>query len=181
MAHQMHDTEARWFAVKTRSKSEKSVQKRLEKKGIPCYLPLQHLMRQYGRVKRTVSLPLINCYVFVHITREMYVPVLETEHVTGFVQFDRRIQAIPEHEIEIIRRITLEKGLDLSVQTGAIASGDVVEISAGNLMGLKGRVIRRESKKSFQVELLTLQMNLLISIDAAFLEKLPPNLAAKFE
>ncbi|MFN0036139.1 MAG: UpxY family transcription antiterminator [Saprospiraceae bacterium] len=170
----LHDTEPRWFAVRTRSKSEKFVQRVLTKKGIRAYLPLQKLMRRYTRSTRTVEKPLINCYVFVHITKESYLPVLETEHVAGFVKFNKDLRSIPEGEIEILRRVTLENGLDVEAMPGSFAEGDPVEIAAGNLMGMKGRVVKVEGKRKFQVELLTLGYSLFISVDAAFLEKTLP-------
>ena len=53
----LHPTEIRWFAVHTRNKSEKFVKRMLEKKEIETYLPLQKIMRQYGRVRRLVERP----------------------------------------------------------------------------------------------------------------------------
>jgi transcription antitermination factor NusG len=169
--NQLDETEPRWFAVYTRSKSEKFVQRMLNKKGIHAYLPLQRLLRRYTRSTRMVEKPLINCYVFVKIVRTQYVPVLETENVSGFVKFNKNMIAIPEHEIDILRRITLEDGLDVEVVQGHLDEGDMVEIAAGALMGMKGRVIKSEGKHKFQVELSYLFHSLLITIDAAFLEK----------
>ncbi len=172
IVNHLHETQARWFAVHTRSKSEKFVQRILTKKGIHSYLPLQQFMRQYTRSTRLVEKPLINCYVFVHITKADYLPVLETEHVAGFVKFNKDLRSIPEAEIELMRRITLEEGLDLEVQPGVFAAGEPVEITAGNLIGLKGRIVKTNGKRNFQIELLSLGYSLLISVDAAFLGKL---------
>ncbi len=169
--NQLDETEPRWFAVYTRSKSEKFVQRMLSKKGVQAYLPLQRLLRRYTRSTRMVEKPLINCYVFVKIIRTQYVPVLETENVSGFVKFNKNMIAIPEHEIDILRRITLEDGLDVEVVQGHLEEGDAVEISAGALMGMKGRIIKTEGKHKFQVELSHLFHSLHITIDAAFLEK----------
>jgi transcription antitermination factor NusG len=169
--NQLDELQPRWFAVYTRSKSEKLVQRMLQKKGVQVYLPLQRLLRRYTRSVRMVEKPLINCYVFVKIIRTQYVPVLETEHVKGFVKFNKNMIAIPEHEIDILRRITLEDGLDVEVIQGQLAEGDSVEISAGALMGMKGRIVKTDGKHKFQVEISYLFHSLLITIDAAFLEK----------
>jgi transcription antitermination factor NusG len=177
---QLHDTEPRWFAVHTRSKSEKFVWRMLAKKGIAAYLPLQQFVRQYGRTKRVVEKPLINCYVFVHIIQNQYVSVLETENVSGFVKFNKQVVAIPEAEIALIRRVTMETGLDISASNGDLVTGDRVEISAGTLMGLRGKVVRQEGKRRFQIELATLGLQLLITVDAAFLDKLPPGSSEAF-
>lgn len=171
VVNQLHETVPRWFAVRTRSKSEKFVQRILVKKGVITYLPLQKLLRQYTRSTRLVEKPLINCYVFVHVIKPQYLPVVETEHVAGFVKFNKDLRAIPEAEIEVLRRITLEDGLDVEVIPGSFSEGHLVEISAGNLMGMKGRIVKSEGKRKFQVELLTLGYSLLLTVDAAFLEK----------
>lgn len=167
----LHLSEPRWFAVRTRSKSEKMVQRMLEKKGIAAWLPLQKLMRRYSRSTRLTEKPLLNGYVFVRIVRDQYVAVLETEHVAGFVRFSKDLLSVPQSEIDLLKRITLEDGLEVEVIPGAFAEGDPVEISAGNLMGLRGHVVRVEGKRKFQVELQHLLHSLLITVDAAFLEK----------
>ena len=172
IVNHLHETEPRWFAVRTRSKSEKFVQRMLTKKGIHAYLPLQKLMRRYTRSTRIVEKPLINCYVFVCISKQSYLPVLETENVTGFVKSNKDLRSIPEAEIEILRRITLENGLDLEVIPGIFSEGDPVEITVGNLIGMKGRIVKTEGTRKFQIELLTLGYSLLISVDGAFLGKL---------
>lgn len=172
IVNHLHETEPRWFAVHTRSKSEKFVQRMLAKKGIHAYLPLQKLMRRYTRSTRIVEKPLINCYVFVRIIKASYVNVLETENVAGFVKSSKDLRAIPEWEIEVMRRITLEDGLSFEVISGSFSEGEAVEITAGNLMGMKGHIVKTEGARKFQIELLTLGYSLLISVDAAFLGKL---------
>jgi transcription antitermination factor NusG len=171
IVNQMHEHEPRWFAVQTRSKSEKFVQRMLEKKGVHAYVPIQKLLRRYVRSTRILEKPLINCYVFVKITKEHYVAVLETENVTGFVRFAKHLLSVPEAEIDILRRITLEDGLDLELVPGTFAEGDAVEISAGNLMGLRGNIVRQEGKRRMQVQLNQLGYTLLITVDTAFLAR----------
>lgn len=169
--NQLHESEPRWFAVHTRSKSEKFVQRMLTKKGIHAWLPLQKLMRRYVRSTRMVEKPLINCYVFVRIVQREYVPVLETENVAGFIKFSKSLIAIPEAEIDLLKRITLETDLDIEAVPGIFSEGDTVEISAGNLTGMRGRIMKTEGKRRFQVALGQLGYSLLITVDAAFLEK----------
>jgi transcription antitermination factor NusG len=172
--NQLHETEPRWFAVRTRFKCEKYAQGLLEKKGITAYVPLQHFVRRYTRKVKTVDKPLISCYVFVKIAQSEYLPVLETENIAGFVRMAKCLVAIPEHEIQILRRITLEEGLDIDIMEGAFESGDRVEIVAGNLIGLQGRVIGSENKQRLQIELETLGYSLLLTLDAALLQKIQP-------
>jgi hypothetical protein len=48
----LHDTEPRWFAVRTRARCEKFVQRSLAKKGIHAYVPLLRVLRRYTRSTR---------------------------------------------------------------------------------------------------------------------------------
>lgn len=169
--NQIHATEPRWFAVHTRSKCEKLVAQMLGKKQIKAYLPLVKTIRKYTRKIKNVEKPLIGCYVFVQIVKSEYVPVLETENVAGFVRFSKNIIAIPEEEINILRRIVLENDIELEAIPGNMGAGDPVIITAGPLTGMSGMVIKTEGKRKFQVELQRMGYSLLITVDAAFIQK----------
>ncbi len=168
----LHETESRWFAVRTKAKSEKYVSSLLQKKRINAYVPLQRLMKRYKKCVKMLEKPLINSYVFVKIIKPEYLTVIETENVAGFIKFDRAMIAIPEPEIELMRRFTMETELEMEAIHGALPGvGDLVEIKAGNLMGLKGRALEYKGKRRLLVELETVGYSLLITIDANFLNK----------
>lgn len=169
---QIHDTAARWFAIRTRAKSEKAVQRRLTQKGITAYVPLQEFVRRYERKTRKVLLPLIAGYVFVHLVKSQYLSVLETENVAGFVKNGPDLLAIPDEEIDLLRRVALEKGLEVEAIAGRFSEGDWVEIAVGTLAGLRGRLVKVEDKRRVQLELAQLGYSLLIHVESAVLRKL---------
>lgn len=165
----LHDTEYRWFAVYTQSRSEKMAFKRLIAKGINAYLPLQKKLRVYGRKKRTVEFPLISCYIFVKVTRKEYVKVLETEGVLNYVKFKRNLVSIPEEEIDLLRRV-LGEGWEVEhTNTSQWQTGDIVEINQGRLAGTRGKLVDVNGKKVFTVELETLGIGLIVEIDKELL------------
>lgn len=170
VVNQLDAQEARWFAVYTKFKREKQVLKHLTEKGIQAYLPLQSFTRRYTRKVKHVELPLINCYIFTKITKDEYVPVLETQDVVTFVKFAQDLIAIPTHEIEIMKRVVGE-GIEIDVQAGSYQLGDEVEIIGGNLTGLKGWLVATESEKNFVIELENLGYSLRMSVDPSFLSK----------
>lgn len=159
--------EAKWFAVYTKYKREKLVNERLSEKGIQTYLPLQQFTRRYTRKVKQVELPLISCYIFTKITKQEYVPVLETPDVVQFVNFSRNLIAIPEEEIRTLQRVVGEN-IEIEVEPSAYQEGDAVEIIGGNLTGLKGKLVRKENKNRFYVELekmgYTLQMEIPLEV-----------------
>ncbi|MCF8282894.1 MAG: UpxY family transcription antiterminator [Bacteroidales bacterium] len=167
----LHESEARWFAVYTRSKSEKVVQRLLTNKEIESYLPLQKVTRRYTRKIKHYEVPLITCYIFVKITKKEYVPVLETENVAKFIRFARNLYSIPEEEINLLRRVVGE-GEDVVAEPGNFKEGDEVEVIGGKLTGLKGRMVERQGKKHLVVELESIGYTLRMTVDIALLRKI---------
>lgn len=167
----LQSSEPRWFAVYTRYKREKVVYDELTRKGIEVFLPLQKILRQYGRKKRWVELPLFNCYVFVKITKANYVPVLSVEGVTKFIRFSQNLISIPESEIQMIKRIIGSEAL-IEAKEGFYQSGDEVEIIAGNLSGMKGELIEIQGKNNVLIELSHLGYSLKIELPSSYLRRL---------
>lgn len=168
----LSDTEARWFAVRTRYKSEKLAHKQLTFYGIDTYLPIRHLVRRYTRKIREVELPLINSFVFVKIKKSEYIKVLQTEYVYGFLKFGQNLLSIPESEIDLIRRLLGENIEVVAVEKDSMETGDLVEVVFGPLLGLKGRLINVQGKERVVVELTNSGYSLQIDIETHLLKKL---------
>lgn len=169
--NQLDEAEYRWFAIRTRSKCEKIVCDTLGRKKIHAYVPLQQTTKRYTRKIKHYNKPLITCYVFVKIIKAEYVPVLETENVAGFIKFDRNLLSIPEEEINLLRRIVMESDIELEAMPGAFGIGDPVSITAGPLTGMSGLVVKVDGKRKLQIELQKMGYSLMLTIDAALLEK----------
>ncbi|MBX2814542.1 MAG: UpxY family transcription antiterminator [Saprospiraceae bacterium] len=163
----LHATEARWFAVYTKFKSEKFVCAQLQRKGIECYVPINRLVREYTRKRKVVELPLIHCYVFVRIVKEQYVSVLETSHVFKFIRFSRNLISIPNQEIDLLRRICQEQ-MDLHTAPLEFSAGRLVEVIGGNLTGVRGKLIEHNGR-NFVVELDHVGIGLHMEIDRQLL------------
>lgn len=170
----LHQQEPRWFAVYTRYKREKLVYRRLADKGIETYLPLQKRFRQYDRRLRSTELPLISCYIFTRITKNEYVPVLETEDVVQFVKFSENLISIPEKEINWLQRL-LAEGIEMEVNPSEFTRGQKVEITKGNLTGLKGVLVETGQKNNFLLELSGIGQTLRIHVDASLLNAVAVN------
>ncbi|MEO1517141.1 MAG: UpxY family transcription antiterminator [Bacteroidota bacterium] len=166
----LHPTKARWFAIYTPYKREKRVLQLLRKKRITAYLPLQKLARHYTRKVKWVELPLINCYVFVKITKDEYIKVLETNHVSHFIQFQKNLVSIPEHEIDLLQRI-LGEGVNVVAERQFFHQGDEVEIVSGSLTGIEGTLVETKGKSKVLVDLQFLGYTLQMHIDPVLLRK----------
>ncbi len=164
----LHAEEARWFAIYTRYKREKLVATRLTNMGVECYLPLQSVTRCYTRKKKVVELPLINCHLFVKITKASYIKILQTTDVVRFVKVGMNLLAIPQHEIDLLKRI-VGHAEDVVVSESDFQAGDKVEVIGGQLTGLTGTLVTTRQKNNFLVRLDTIGLNLEMYIDKKLL------------
>lgn len=160
----LDEKQKRWFAVYTKYKSEKYVIKHLLKKGVTAYTPLIKTTKRYVRKVKTYEVPLLNCYVFVCIDKSQYIKVLETEYVLNFVKIRKNLVAIPEAEIDLLKRIVGEFQ-NITVATEDYKIGDSVEIISGNLTGLKGHLVEINGKHDLLINLDKSGFQLLINID----------------
>ncbi len=167
----LNDIIPRWFAVRTKFKSEKVALHQLELNKINAYLPIRQVMRMHSRKKQMVDLPLINSYVFVKITKSEYVKVLETDHVAGFLKFGKNLLSIPEREIDLIRRL-IGEDIEVEIEDTSFHTGDWVEVTKGSLLGLRGQLVKEAGKEKFLVALTNSGYSLNISIDTQFLQKI---------
>lgn len=166
----LHATETRWFAIRTGFRKEKIVHKRLTNKGIVSYLPLYKVIRRYERKVKHLELPLINSYLFVNITKGDYVKVLETEQVFSFVHFKHNLIAIPEIEIDTVRRV-LGENTEITVVEEGYKKGDQVEVIGGRLTGLHGELIDAKGQKRLVIRLENIGLGLEVEVDAKYLRK----------
>lgn len=171
LINQLHEEIPRWFAVYSAFKKEKYAKKLLEKKGIETYLPLQRIIRRYDRKIKKVEMPLINCYLFVRVTKKEYVTVLETDYISRFVKIGKDLIAIPDVEIELMQRI-LGENIQVEIDNKiGFYQGDKVVISHGNLEGLTGKLIAFQGKEKVVVELETIGYSMHIEMDKKLLLK----------
>ncbi|MEM9918103.1 MAG: UpxY family transcription antiterminator [Bacteroidota bacterium] len=166
----LHKLEARWFAIYTPYKREKRALELLRKKHITAYLPLQRIARHYNRKVKWVELPLISNYLFVKITKDEYVKVLQTDYVNNFIHFHNNLVSIPEEEILLLQRILGEE-MEVTAERQFFYEGDQVEIVSGNLAGVQGRLLKVNGKSQVLVDLSFLGYTLQLHIDPALLRK----------
>lgn len=167
----LSDSESKWFAIYTKYKCEKYVAEQLAKKGVAAYVPLITKIKQYTSKVKRYDVPLINCYVFVKITKDQYVKVLETEYVFSFIKQRGSLISIPDNEISLLKRIVGEID-DIAAGNIEMGIGDEVEIIGGNLTGIRGRLVMAQGKNKFIVQLYSIGMQLSMIVDIGLLRLL---------
>jgi transcription antitermination factor NusG len=177
----LSESDPKWFAVRTRFKSEKVALKQLERLGVETYLPIRQMTRRYGRKIRKVELPLINSFVFVRVKKSEYASVLETEYVAGFLKFGNNLLSIPDTEIDMIRRLLGEDvELEVVAKEDAYEKGDWVEVTKGPLLGMKGCLLTIQGKDKLLIDLSNSGHSFHITIDTDLLKKINANMSIEY-
>src|SRR5438445_10607162 len=105
-----HDYEtcvSNWYAVQTRARHEKIIAYRLQKQGIPTFLPLISEVHRWSDRTKIIELPLFNCYLFARLapTNEAKLRVLCVNGVFQLVGSRGEGTPIPDNQIESIRAL----------------------------------------------------------------------------
>lgn len=157
-------SKSEWYAIHTKYKCEKYVVSALTSKNIIAYTPVLNVTREYTRKIVTREIPLINCYAFVKVTPDQFIKVLQTEFVYSFLKVGNELGTVKQEEIDLLKRITGEYN-EVEVEEIEYIEGSEVEVISGNLTGVKGILIEKQSKHNFLVELRSLSYQLKINID----------------
>ncbi len=135
---QKWDSLPRWYAVHTRSRHEKQVARQFLEKQIEAFLPLHTEVHRWKDRYKKVEVPLFSGYVFVQFERGSLrrQAVLKTTGVIRIVGFGQRDEAVPDEQIEALRRVMesevhAEKHKYLRV-------GQRVKVISGALAGVEG-------------------------------------------
>ena len=102
--------------------------------------------------------------MLVHVRPDQFIKVLQTEYVFSFLKVGNELSTVKQEEIDLLKRITGEYN-DIEVEEIEYAEGMEVEIISGNLTGVKGILIEKQSKHNFLVELRSLSYQLKINVD----------------
>jgi transcriptional antiterminator RfaH len=162
----------KWYALYTRSKTEKKVFAFLDAEGIEAYLPLMVHHRQWSdRVKKT-TVPLFRGYVFVHLNGNEFGQVLSVPGVIRFISFEGRAIPIPPEQIEAIRIYTREKEVD-PIEGEFLNEGQLVRVNNGPMTGLIGRLIRHKGKFRLIIRIEAVGKSITLSISRSSVEAIP--------
>ncbi len=154
-----------WHALYIKSRAEKKALDDLEFKEIEVFLPLQRKLRQWSDRKKWVEMPLIPGYLFVKVSRKEYDLALQaSNHVVTYVRFEGKAAIIPEKQIEYLKLLLKQNNLDIEITQEKLEPGQTIEVIAGPLIGLRGKLIKRNGKSKLAIELENIGHSALIEI-----------------
>lgn len=162
----------RWYAVYTKSRAEKKAADELDQKGIECYLPVKTVKRTWGRISRTVEIPLISCYLFVRVSHKEYYDVLVTGGVLRYVCFDGKPAVIPDAQIDHLKIFMKKENEKVEVTSEHIGKGDLIRVVEGPLRDVEAEVAEVRGKRKLVLRFRTLGCNVHVDLGANRVEVL---------
>jgi transcription antitermination factor NusG len=153
----------KWYALYTRPRWEKKVNKLLVQKGIESYCPLNKVRRKWSDRVKTIEEPLFKSYVFVKIEDAGRTEVRMTDGVINFVYWDGKPAIIKDKEIQTIRNF-LDEYDNVQLASMDLKQDQRVRIIAGPLMDQEGKIIELGNKVA-KVAIDSLGCILVASID----------------
>lgn len=167
-----------WYALYTKHQHEKAATTQLQGRGFEVFLPLYKAVHRWKDRNQTVQLPLFPCYVFLRTDLMGRGDILRTPGVLSIVGNGGKASAIPEAEIEAIRRV-IHTGVHFAPHA-FLKAGERVRILSGPLAGIEGILQRVKSRFRIilSVELLQKAVAVEVDIDAVERVRLLPAASA---
>ena len=158
-----------WYAIYSKSRTEKRVYEELISAGIESYLPLIKVLKQWSDRKKWVELPLFRSYLFVYIEKKDYYKVLNIWGVVRYITFEGKAVAIPPGQILAIKQyVNSEEELFDNISEFEI--GDKIEIYRGQLKGLSGHLIEIRGKQKVKIEIEGIGNSIVLTIPKSYLK-----------
>lgn len=154
-----------WFAIWTRSRHEKLVRDQLQQKQVEVFLPTINKWSRWKDRKKQIEWPLFPGYCFARFDVGDRLPILKCEGVVSIVGTDGMPSAIPPVEIDSIRQlIDSELAFD---PCPLIKEGMMVEVKAGPLKGVVGRLVRKGAHARLVLSVDLIGQAVSVEVDAA--------------
>jgi transcription antitermination factor NusG len=154
-----------WFAIWTRSRHEKLVRDQLQEKRVEVFLPTITKWSRWKDRKKQIEWPLFPGYCFARFDASDRLPILKCDGVVTIVGTEGLPSPIPPIEIDSIRQL-IESELAFD-PCPLIKEGMMVEVKAGPLKGVVGRLVRKGSHARLVLSVDLIGQAVSVEVDAA--------------
>ena len=161
----MDEGEQKWIAAYTRARSERTVARQLQEKGLTSFVPLQRHLHKWSDRSKWVVQPLIPSYVFVLLSPAEHHQLFDIPGLVRVVMFNGRIAVIRPSEIEFFRRTEQHPETE-AIGMHMLQRGEQVEIVSGLFAGYSGSMERTENSCSVAVRIEELAYAVVVKVRA---------------
>ena len=160
-----------WFAAYTLPNHEKRVARQFTERAIPHYLPLYESLRRWKDRKMRLEMPLFPGYIFVRMSLQHRLRIVQVPSVTRLVGFGGEPAAIPENELMAIRTC-LDRHCKMEPHR-LLQAGQRVRILRGPLIGIEGTLLRRKGISRLVLSIGLIMRAVAIEVSIADVEPIP--------
>ncbi len=153
-----------WYAIYTKANNEKKIFSKLQEENIECYLPLKKTLRKWSDRKKWIEEPLFKSYIFIKVSHIEFFNIHSIPGVIYYVSFAGKPQAIPDHQIENIRKMVAQEEKEVLVNYNNIRKGTDCEVLVGPMKGLKGEIVRVCGQYRLLIRLVSMGISLHVNI-----------------
>lgn len=161
-----------WLALAVKPQHERVTIQGLTGKGFETFLPLYWSTRRWSDRTKRLQMPLFPGYVFCRFEPAKRVPVLRTPGVHSIVSFGLETVAVPETEIEQVRRM-VSCGTEIEPWP-FLKAGQRVRVHDGPLSGLEGLLVDIRNTLRVVVGIELLQRSVAVQLDRGHVTPLGP-------
>lgn len=143
-----------WFVLETRMHHEKKVRAQLEDLNIECFLPSQIVERAWKYRKKKIEQLLLPMKVFVHISKQDKLKVLQLSSVYRFMYDRVKLDSviIPDDQMSQFMLMLRASSEEVQFCEDDMEPGVRVRVKSGPLSGLDGCVICQNGRSRFKIE-----------------------------
>jgi transcription antitermination factor NusG len=152
-----------WFALQTRPRNERMVERLLKQKGYDCFAPVYRSKRKWSDRIVEIDFPLFPGYVFCRFNSSALGKAISTQGVTKVVGFGGTPAEVAREEIEALQ--ILAQTSFLREPWKYLPNGTLVLIETGPLSGIRGIICADENKKQLVISVTLLQRSVAIQLD----------------
>jgi len=152
-----------WFALQTKPRNEKQVERLLTHKGYECCLPTYQQKRRWSDRIIDVELPLFPMYIFCRFNPSAIGKAIATPGVTRIVGFGGRHAEVEVEEIEALQ-LLCQSSL-LRQPWAYVPNGTLVQVETGPLTGAQGILYSDEKKRRLVISVTLLQRSVAVQLD----------------
>ncbi len=162
-----------WFALRIRSRFEKTTATILRSKGFEEFSPSYRCKRNWSDRVKELDLPLFPGYMFCRFNPLDRFPILSTPGVVSIVGIGKIPRSVEDHEIEQVQAI-LASGIPAQPWP-FLEIGQKVMISGGSLSGLEGFLVNFKNSVRLVVSVTLLQRSVAVEIDRDCIQPVSSN------
>lgn len=167
-----YEPELRWYALQTKARHENKIADRLQREGLPVFLPTFVERRRWSDRWKNVEFPLFPCYLFVQMVADWknLSTVLQISGVFHVLGRGTQCEPVPEEQIDDLQRLVrASAGV---ARHPFLHSGDRVRIRGGVLDGLEGILEESSHDQKLVVSIYLLRQAVSVSLDGYEVEKI---------